>query len=180
MGKKNGLLTTGDMARRTRNTLRTVRFYEEEGLICPVERTRGGHRLFDEDQLHKLALVTDLREVGLALPVIKEVFRIKRECVSASQASHDVRHFLHAQIERMQEQITLFTRLREEFQAAMDTFADCDSCKEDWHRRRCNSCEVMARETLPPNVRMLWLDSEATAANDKPAAPQKAVGPLVR
>ena len=33
------LLTTGEMARRSSNTLRTVRFYEEEGILRPVRRT---------------------------------------------------------------------------------------------------------------------------------------------
>lgn len=41
------LLTTGEMARQSSNTLRTVRFYEEEGILRPVRRTDGGHRLFD-------------------------------------------------------------------------------------------------------------------------------------
>lgn len=174
MPKKKGLLTTGDMARMTRNTLRTVRFYEEEGLICPTSRTRGGHRLFDEDQLHKLQLVTDLRDVGLALPVIKEVFRIKQDARNATDASVEVRGFLQAQIQRMHEQITLLSRLRDEFQAAMKVFDDCGSCKEEWIRRRCSSCEVMSRESLPPNVRMLWLD-ETPAADPAPRAP----GPVV-
>lgn len=178
MRKKKELLTTGDMARRTRNTLRTVRFYEEEGLITPVERTRGGHRLFDEDQLHKLELITDLRDVGLALPVIKEVFRIKQDCGNASDASLQVKAFLASQLQRMQDQITLLTRLRDDFQSAMDVFHECESCKEEWIRRRCSSCQVMAREALPSNVRMLWLDEPGEESTD--SAPQlRALGPVV-
>ena len=38
------LLTTGDMARRSSNTVRTVRFYEEVGVLESAERTEGGHR----------------------------------------------------------------------------------------------------------------------------------------
>ena len=180
--KSKELLTTGDMARQTRNTLRTVRFYEEEGLITPVERTRGGHRLFDEDQLHKLELITDLRDVGLALPVIKEVFRIKNECGSASEASLQVKAFLQVQLQRMQDQITLLSRLRDDFQAAMSVFHECESCKEEWMRRRCGSCEVMAREALPANVRMLWLDEcegHACAKGHAHAPTGRSVGPVV-
>ena len=182
MANKKGLLTTGDMARTTRNTLRTVRFYEEEGLIAPTARTRGGHRLFDEDQLNKLQLVTDLRDVGLALPVIKEVFRIKQDARNATDASSLVRTFLQAQIQRMQDQISLLSRLRDEFHAAMAVFDDCGRCKEEWIRRRCSSCEVMARDTLPANVRMLWLDeappeshSEAHSASQSP----RPLGPVL-
>jgi MerR family Zn(II)-responsive transcriptional regulator of zntA len=157
MPTKKGLLTTGDMARLTGNTLRTVRFYEEEGLLQPV-RSQGGHRLFEAEQLHKLRLISDLRNIGLALPVIKEVFRIKEECRTATDASHQVKEFLQAQIKRMQEQIELLQRLRDEFQAAMKVFSECEQCKEDWMHRRCEACEVMACETLPAHVRIMWLD----------------------
>src|ERR1700734_3560260 len=58
---ESALLTTGEMARRSNNTLRTVRFYEEEGILRPVRRTEGGHRLFDRRELERLMLVTDLR-----------------------------------------------------------------------------------------------------------------------
>ena len=35
------------MARLSMSTLRTVRFYEEEGILRPIARTDGGHRLFE-------------------------------------------------------------------------------------------------------------------------------------
>src|SRR5512135_1014731 len=52
--------TTGEMARLSDNTLRTVRFYEEAGIIRPVGRTEGGHRLFERAELDRLLLVSDL------------------------------------------------------------------------------------------------------------------------
>ncbi|MBT8451830.1 MAG: MerR family transcriptional regulator, partial [Deltaproteobacteria bacterium] len=56
------LLTTGDMARLSQSTLRTVRFYEQEGLIEPERRSSCGHRLFSARELLKLQLALDLRE----------------------------------------------------------------------------------------------------------------------
>lgn len=174
MPNRKGLLTTGEMARRTGNTLRTVRFYEEEGLLHP-QRSRGGHRLFEEDQLHKLRLITDLRNTGLSLPVIREVFRIKQECRNASEASEQVRSFLQTQLARLQNQIDLLVRLRDEFQAAMQVFHECNTCKEDWMQRRCSTCEVMAREALPPSIRMIWLGEPPPGAAPSPRCP----GPIV-
>lgn len=173
MRGKKGLLTTGDMARLTNNTLRTVRFYEEEGLLRPTQRSAGGHRLFNQNQLHKLQLISDLRNIGLSLPVIKEVFRIKEECRTAGEASTQVREFLQAQIGRMQEQITLLQRVRDEFLGAMEIFHECRTCKDEWMYRRCASCEVMANEMLPPSVRMIWLsdpsgDQDAEAGSSSP------------
>src|SRR5260221_5999883 len=59
--------TTGEMARLSNNTLRTVRFYEEAGILRPVGRTEGGHRLFERPELDRLLLVSDLREAGMSL-----------------------------------------------------------------------------------------------------------------
>jgi DNA-binding transcriptional MerR regulator len=175
MARPKGLLTTGDLARRTGNTLRTVRFYEEEGLVVPARRSRGGHRLFGEDQLHKLRLITDLRNIGLSIPVIKEVFQIKRECKDAVEASERVNAFLQEQIARMEEQVALLQRVRDEFRAAMAVFHECASCKDVWIRRRCASCEVMARESLSPSVRMIWLtDTPASGENASLGAPRSA------
>src|SRR5690348_9179110 len=60
-------LTTGEMARLSNSTLRTVRFYEEEGILRPARRTEGGHRLFERTELDRLMLVTDMRMAGLSL-----------------------------------------------------------------------------------------------------------------
>ena len=97
-----------------------------------------------------------------------------------------VKTFLQTQLQRMQDQITLLTRLRDDFQAAMTTFHECASCKEDWMRRRCSSCDVMAREALPPTVRTLWLEENASAEavddqqpRERPAAPNRPVGPVI-
>jgi DNA-binding transcriptional MerR regulator len=71
------LLTTGDMARLSDSTLRTVRFYEQEGLIEPERRSACGHRLFSGRELMKLQLALDLREAGLSLQNIKDLFCLK-------------------------------------------------------------------------------------------------------
>ena len=65
--RRDGLLTTGDMARKSGSTLRTVRFYEEAGILKPTQRTEGGHRLFEASELDKLRLVSDLRSAGFSL-----------------------------------------------------------------------------------------------------------------
>jgi DNA-binding transcriptional MerR regulator len=65
------------MARQSGSTVRTVRFYEEAGLIQPVQRTDGGHRLFPERELHRLRLVSDLRAAGLSLDGIRDLLDAK-------------------------------------------------------------------------------------------------------
>jgi DNA-binding transcriptional MerR regulator len=60
----------GDVARRTGLTVRTLRYYEEIGLLPPSERLAGGHRVYGEDDIRKLHRVNLLRHVGVPLAEI--------------------------------------------------------------------------------------------------------------
>lgn len=63
-----GFLTIGELARRTGLTTRTIRFYSDEGLLPPADRTHAGYRLYDGASLARLELLRTLRELGIGLP----------------------------------------------------------------------------------------------------------------
>lgn len=149
-------LTTGDMARLAGSTLRTVRFYEEAGLL-KVSRNEGGHRLFDENELHKLRLASDLRAAGLSLHEIKELFELKNQCGTSSEASTRLADHLAMRIDEMQHKISLLRRLREEFASSVAVIKECGSCDDPRaFPERCCDCEMLARPDLPRAVRLLW------------------------
>ena len=91
-------LTTGDLARACETTVRTVRFYEEAGVLRPENRTEGGHRLFGEEDLQKLKLIMDFREAGLSLNEIRRMFQLKREHDTPEAASQAMSGILEEQI----------------------------------------------------------------------------------
>ncbi|HEY3465975.1 MAG TPA: MerR family transcriptional regulator, partial [Amycolatopsis sp.] len=59
--------TIGELARRTGLPVKTIRFYSDEGLLPPTDRTDAGYRLYDAAALARLELVRTLRELGLGL-----------------------------------------------------------------------------------------------------------------
>ncbi|WNV91436.1 MerR family transcriptional regulator [Umezawaea sp. Da 62-37] len=67
------LLAIGEVARRTGLTVKAVRFYADRGLVPPVGRDRNGHRLFSDDAIVRSGLVRTLRDLGVALPEIREI-----------------------------------------------------------------------------------------------------------
>lgn len=150
------LLTTGDMARRAQTTLRTVRFYDEAGLL-QVARGEGGQRLFDEKQLQRLRLACDLREAGLSLAEIKQLFELKAGCRTPKQASDELASRLSEQIDAMQSKIALLRRLREELASTVAVIQECGSCEESGtFPARCDDCEVLDRPDLPRAAKLLW------------------------
>ncbi|GIG69586.1 helix-turn-helix domain-containing protein [Phytomonospora endophytica] len=70
---RNPLYTIGELARRAGVPVRTVRFWSDEGVLPPTTRSRGGYRLYDAAAVARLELVRTLRELGLDLPVVREV-----------------------------------------------------------------------------------------------------------
>jgi DNA-binding transcriptional MerR regulator len=63
----SGVFSIGELARRTGLTTRTIRFYSDEGLLPPADRTYAGYRLYDAASLARLELLRTLRELGLGL-----------------------------------------------------------------------------------------------------------------
>ncbi|MEV1009117.1 MerR family transcriptional regulator [Streptomyces sp. NPDC049881] len=66
------LLTIGELARRTGLSVRTVRFWSDEGLVPPTGRSPAGYRLYDA-ALARLALVRTLRDLGVDLATTRRV-----------------------------------------------------------------------------------------------------------
>jgi len=63
----------GDLAKLTGLTVRTLRFYDQIGLLSPSGQTESGHRLYDESDLSRLQQILSLKELGLSLDEVKDV-----------------------------------------------------------------------------------------------------------
>ena len=61
----------GDLAKLTGLTVRTLRFYDEIGLLSPSDQTESGHRLYSEVNLSRLHQILSLKELGLSLEEVK-------------------------------------------------------------------------------------------------------------
>ena len=66
-------MTIGSLSRRTGVPVKTLRTYEDLGLIYTVGRSPGNYRLFGEEALWCVGVVTGLRGLGLTLDEICRV-----------------------------------------------------------------------------------------------------------
>lgn len=67
-------LQIGEVAERTGVTQRTLRFYEEKGLLRPPSRMEGGFRLYSEEDVKRVEMVRRLQDLlGVTLAEIKEM-----------------------------------------------------------------------------------------------------------
>ena len=80
-------LTHGELARRSKATLRTVRFYEQEGLLVPIVADGGNTKKFPPSELRKLELLVALRGAGLSLPQLKQIFLDRSKGVNVPESA---------------------------------------------------------------------------------------------
>ena len=70
------MMQIGDLAAKAGTTTRTIRYYEELGIVEPVERSEGGFRLYSEVHLRRLRVVQGLKTLGFDLERIRELFSL--------------------------------------------------------------------------------------------------------
>ncbi|HEY0125551.1 MAG TPA: MerR family transcriptional regulator [Blastococcus sp.] len=70
------LLQIGQVAERTGLSLRTIRFYEENGLVPPTGRTGGGFRLYGEDAVARLEVIKRMKPLGFSLEEMRELLTL--------------------------------------------------------------------------------------------------------
>jgi MerR family transcriptional regulator, copper efflux regulator len=74
-GATDGLMTVGQLSRRTGLSIKAIRRYEALGLIYSAGRSEGNYRLFDESALWCVQVIETLRSLGLTIKEIDQLAR---------------------------------------------------------------------------------------------------------
>lgn len=131
------LLTIRDAAERLQATPRTLRYYEELGLVTPT-RSDGRYRLYSEADLERFARILRLRAIGFSLQSIVELLKRPVEPVGDGRRGYsidslkDVEAALTQQIDALDARIATVKRELKEAQAVRNEL-DADL---DYLRRR--------------------------------------------
>lgn len=106
----------GELAARSGLPIKTLRFYEDRGLLPAVGRSPGGYRLFCESSLQRLAFIRRLKALGLSLEEVAE-------CLAAHDAGRlpcsDVHRLLEQQISRVDRRMEELRLLRRELKGLL-------------------------------------------------------------
>lgn len=73
MVHSDGLIQIGQVAERTGLSIRTLRHYEEVGLVAPSARSAGGFRLYTEDDISRLMLIRRMKPLGFTLAEMRQL-----------------------------------------------------------------------------------------------------------
>lgn len=109
MRSEDGTLGIGELARRTGASVRSIRYYELQGLL-PAMRTAAGHRRFSGDAVETVRRIRMLLEGGLPLAIVAKIM----PCFTGRGSALDpcVGAYLREHLELVQERIDALDRQR--------------------------------------------------------------------
>ncbi len=103
-------LQIGEVAERTSVTQRTLRFYEEKGLLRPPTRMEGGFRLYSEDDVRRVKHIRRLQDLlGVTLAEIKEMVEAE-EVLRELKAQYRPESDVSEKKQQLQKAIDIVTR----------------------------------------------------------------------
>jgi len=114
-------LRIGELAGRTGVTPRTIRYYEEIGLLDGAKRRKGEHRTYDESHAERILELTRLRDLlGLSLDELKRLVEAEDARAAIRRRFHETTsdaeklRLLDAALPHVDSQLELVHRRREE------------------------------------------------------------------
>ena len=106
------LMKIGELAKQTGLSIRTLHYYDEIGLLKPLERTDTGHRLYAESDIVRLQQIMSLRQFSFSLEEI-------RDCLESPD--FDLSRALKLHMSRLQEQIELANKIYNRLEAIAES-----------------------------------------------------------
>jgi len=145
----------GAIAARLGTTVRTLRFYEERGLVHP-HRSPRGTRLYDEEQEARFAALLALTRLGFSLDDLARLTGVRPASRTGDKASREVGAQLQAMDDELQAQAIAIAAQREDIRHAQAFLIGCHGCRRKPIRAVCDRCEVSAGWQDVGVLRVVW------------------------
>lgn len=112
----------GAVAARSGVSVKTIRFYCDQGLLRPSGRSQGGYRLFDGSVDSELALIRTLRGLDIPLPTITAVLEARRSGVCSCD---NLQATIRDKSGEIQQRIADLQSLHDELKGLLSTWQRC-------------------------------------------------------
>src|SRR5947209_18525420 len=131
---EQSLFTIEQVATRTGFTKRTLRYYEEVGLLPPTGRTEGNYRRYSQADLERLESIKNLRDLlGFSLSDIREImeaedergqikvaFKHETEATAKAAQLNRADELIRAQLQVIEQQLEGLEQLKAALMAKLD------------------------------------------------------------
>ncbi|MGZ8239822.1 MAG: MerR family transcriptional regulator [Methylobacter sp.] len=148
-------LKIGELAECLSTTPRTIRLYEELGVIVPA-RTQAGTRLYARKDMKRMEVALRLSRCGVGLELIRRLATLRGHCESGTQAVASVLPQLSALQDDIRANIEQLSKLEREIEVARALIDQCRDCPNRPNRLDCPHCPVDKNIELSDIARLIW------------------------
>lgn len=142
----------GEVAKETGLSLRTIRYYEELGLIRPKSRTAGLFRLYSRSELDRLMAIQTLKNLGYPLKDIRAVMKSASTSKTGDELVTNILRDLQRQEELAKKQLARCKETIKSIDAASELLARCLGCKRKPTKAHCLHCKVFPSDEQVPLI----------------------------
>ena len=106
--------TTGEIAKLCGVSVRTVQYYDSRNILVPSELSEGGRRLYSEDDLKRMRIICFLREAGVPINSIGELFAEEHPEKVISILLDQQEQTLREELEEQQKKLRIIETIKRE------------------------------------------------------------------
>ena len=122
MRPQEALLKIGEVAAQSQLPIKTVRYYDEIGLLSPtVGRSPAGYRLFSTEVLNRLAFIKRSQALGLSLGEVQEILAVHDQGLLPCG---EMKQHLETKLDDVNHQIEALRLLKAELQGILSGWQD--------------------------------------------------------
>ena len=110
----DGYMTVGEVAKKMETTVRTLQYYDKEGLLSPSAESEGGRRLYTDKDLVTLHQILSLKSLGFSLDDIKCRLISLETPTDVATALTEQADSIREKIEQLTDSLTAIEQLKTE------------------------------------------------------------------
>ena len=110
----DGYMTVGEVAKKVGTTVRTLQYYDKEGLLSPSAESEGGRRLYTDKDLVILHQILSLKSLGFSLNDIKQRLIPLETPTDVATALTEQADSIREKIEQLTDSLTAIEQLKAE------------------------------------------------------------------
>jgi DNA-binding transcriptional MerR regulator len=155
---KKQVMQIGDFARRAGVSVRAIRYYEELGLIRPESHSNGGFRLYGHENVKRIRVINFLKELGLSLTDIRQIFLAKKPSGGDRQTVEFLIRVFDEKLALVESRMEALNRMKGELARAIKILHSCETCDHKilLDAMCCGNCaNLMPRESVPDTFEVI-------------------------
>ena len=117
------MYTTGEVAKLTGVSVRTVQYYDNRGILMPSELSEGGRRLYSEADVKRMKIICFLRDAGISINSIGELLGEEKPGPVITMILDRQQSLLNEEMQERKEQLARIDAIRKELHENIDNFS---------------------------------------------------------